>query len=125
MRKVFVTILLCTCLGAFAETEADKFKDLLNHYRELGGKSEITKDQSPYFRVELEDSAVVEMYMTDKITVVYTVCAPVCSSSARVYTKEWNLLDTIKPPFTSVFPIATIDQETGRVIWTDNDSWKY
>ena len=123
MKQLFISIFLCASLGALAQ--ADYFKNLLQNYRELGGKTEITTQKEPYFRVELEDSAVVEMFIKDKITVVYTVCAPICSSSARVYNKDWQLIDTIKPPFTSVFPIATMDQETGRIVWTSNDDWKY
>lgn len=124
MRRFQLVILFCLvalCLRA----EEDKFKAILTNYRELGGQTEITAEKGPYYRLELADSAVIEYFMTDKITVAYTVCAPVCSSCVRVYDKEWNLLDTIKPPFTSVFPLATIDQETGRVVWTDNDDWKY
>ena len=124
MRRFQLVILLCL-VTLCACAEEDKFKAILTNYRELGGQSEITAEKGPYYRLELADSAVIEYFMTDKITVAFTVCAPVCSSCVRVYDKEWNLLDTIKPPFTSVFPLATIDQETGRVVWTDNDDWKY
>ena len=124
MRRFQLVILLCL-VTLCASAEEDNFKAILTNYRELGGQSEITAEKGPYYRLELADSAVIEYFMTDKITVAFTVCAPVCSSCVRVYDKEWNLLDTIKPPFTSVFPLATIDQETGRVVWTDNDDWKY
>ena len=124
MRRFKLVILLCL-LSLCVSAENDKFKDLLDNYGELGGWAEITSEHEPYYRLELSDSAVIEYFVADKITAAYTVCAPICSSCVRVYDKEWNLLDTIKPPFTSVFPLATIDQETGRVVWTDNDDWKY
>ena len=124
MKHLHIIILLCF-VSLCASAEEDKFKDILNNYRELGGMSEIKAEKGPYYRLELADSAVIEYFFTDKITVAYTVCAPVCSSCVRVYNKDWELISTINPPFTSVFPLATIDQETGRINWTDNDDWKY
>ena len=54
----------------------------------------------------------------DSIIVIHTVCAPVCSSCARVYNKEWTLIGTLTPPFRSPFPEAYI--ENGRLLWRDN-----
>ena len=124
MRRFPILILLCL-VSLCANAEEDKFKAILTNYRELGGQTEITADKGPYYRLELADSAVIEYFMADKITVAYTVCAPVCSSCVRVYNKDWEFISTINPPFTSVFPLATIDQETGQIHWTDNDDWKY
>ena len=52
-----------------------------------------------------------------------TACAPQCSSCARVYNKEWQLIRTVTPPFSSIFPLATI--EDGKIVWKDNDTWEY
>jgi len=98
---------------------------LLTNYQILGGKTEIMDKTDKYVRVSLSDSAYVEMYIADNLIVVYTVCAPVCSSCAHVYNKEWELLFPIEPPFPSVFPLATMDKETGRIVWKDNDKWEY
>ena len=80
--------------------------------------------EGPYERIALTDSTSLEVYQgSDSIWVVMTACAPQCSSCARVYNKEWQLIETLTPPFSSVFPLATI--ENGRIIWKDNDTWEY
>lgn len=124
MKRLLISILSFVALCVYAQ-QTDTFKDIRDNYRQLGGTEKSVLDQSPYSRIELADSVVIEYFVAKNITVVYTACAPRCSSCAYEYTKEWQLIKTIKPPFTSVFPIATIDQENGRIIWTDNDDWKY
>ena len=78
----------------------------------------------PYTRYLLTDSTTMEVYEgADSVLVVLTACAPQCSSCARIYNKEWQLIETVTPPFSSIFPLATI--ENGRIVWKDNDSWEY
>lgn len=60
---------------------------------------------------------------SDSIIVIHTVCAPICSSCARVYNKEWQEIGVLKPNFKSVFPYATIEE--GKVVWLDNDTLDY
>ena len=97
---------------------------LLTELFQLGGNPHIEVQDGPYERIALTDSTSMEVYKgTDSIFVVLTVCAPQCSSCARVYNKEWQLIATPQPPFTSVFPLATI--KNGKIIWTDNDTWSY
>lgn len=69
---------------------------------------------APYSTTSVRDTLVTG----DSIIVIHTVCAPVCSSCARVYNKEWHLIGTITPPFRSPFPEAYI--EDGRPLWRDN-----
>ena len=76
-------------------------------------------------RIALTDSTTLEIYEGDSILVVMTACAPQCSSCARVYNKEWRLIRTITPPFQSIFPLASINKETGIIEWSDNDKWEY
>jgi hypothetical protein len=90
---------------------------------QLKGNPKVVVEQGPYTRIELTDSTSMEIYESDSIIVVFTACAPQCSSCARVYNKEWKLVRTITPPFSSIFPLASI--ENGRVIWKDNDTWNY
>jgi hypothetical protein len=75
-----------------------------------------------YTRYSLQDSCAVEVleYATgDSVLVVQTVCAPVCSSTARVYNKEtYTLLRVIPPTIKGVFPYAWI--ENGQLHWRDN-----
>lgn len=124
MKRFFLSISLFVasiCMYA----AGDVFTDMLENYRKLGGKPEVMEQTEKYMHVSLSDSAYVEMYVADNILVVYTVCAPICSSCARVYNKEWKYLFPLEPPFVSVFPLATMDRETGRIVWTDNDKWEY
>ena len=124
MKRFFLSIsLFVASLCIYAA--GDVFTDMLENYRKLGGKPEVMEQTEKYMHVSLSDSAYVEMYVADNILVVYTVCAPICSSCARVYNKEWEFLFPLEPPFVSVFPLATMDRETGRIVWTDNDKWEY
>ena len=124
MKRFFLSIsLFVASLCMYAA--GDVFTDMLENYRKLGGKPEVMEQTEKYLHVSLSDSAYVEMYVADNILVVYTACAPICSSCARVYNKEWKFLFPLEPPFVSVFPLATMDRETGRIVWTDNDKWEY
>lgn len=79
---------------------------------------------SAYERIALTDSTQLEVYRgTDSILVVLTACAPQCSSCARVYNKEWQLIAMPQSPTPTIFPLATI--ENGRIVWKDNDNWEY
>ena len=92
---------------------------------QLGGTPKVLEQDSVYEKIALTDSMTVEVYKGDSILVVFTACAPQCSSCARIYNKEWQLLETVTPPFPSIFPLAAIDRQTGRLIWKDNDTWEY
>lgn len=91
----------------------------------LGGMPSVVEHDGPYEKIALTDSTTIELYQSDTITVVFTACAPQCSSRARIYNKEWVLLGDIPAPVTSIFPLATMDPKTGRIEWTDNDTWEY
>ncbi|MBR4547568.1 MAG: hypothetical protein IKO66_05960 [Paludibacteraceae bacterium] len=90
---------------------------------QMGGHPQILEKDSVYEKIALTDSTTLEVYKGDSILVVFTACAPQCSSCARVYNKEWQLIQTVTPPFSSIFPLATI--ENGRIVWKDNDTWNY
>ena len=98
---------------------------LLTDLHQLGTDPHVVEKDGLYEKIALTDSTMMEVYKGDSIIVVFTVCAPQCSSRARVYNKEWQLIDQPQPPFTSVFPLATIDKATGHIRWTDNDNWEY
>ena len=59
----------------------------------------------------------------DSIIVIHTVCAPICSSCARVYNKVWQFLGNMTPPIQTAFPEAYI--EDGKLLWRDNDTFDY
>lgn len=89
----------------------------------MGGEPKVVETDGPYTRYELTDCTTLEIYEADSILVVMTACAPQCSSCARIYNKDWQLLKTVEPPFLSIFPLAKI--ENGRIVWKDNDDWEY
>mgnify|MGYP003529047619 FL=1 len=124
MRRIsllIVAFLFSLCLCA----ESNAVKQLLLDISRMGGAPEVLQEEKPYVRMQLTDSATIEMYLGDSIIVVTTICAPQCSSCARVYNKEWQLVQTLTPPTPSIFPLATIDPKTGKVMWKDNDTWEY
>ena len=96
---------------------------LLTDLFQLGGAPHVEYQDSVYERIALTDSTSLEVYKGDSTLVVFTACAPQCSSCARVYNKEWQLIRTVTPPFRSIFPLATI--QDGKIVWTDNDTWEY
>ena len=98
---------------------------LLTDLFQLGGTPQIIEQSGPYEKIALTDSTTLEIYRGETTSVVFTVCAPQCSSCARIYNKEWQLIETVTPPFQSIFPLATINKETGLIEWTDNDTWSY
>jgi len=54
----------------------------------------------------------------DSMLVVETVCAPICSSTARVFDRDGKLIRTIAPDCEGTLPFAWI--ENGKVHWRDN-----
>lgn len=66
---------------------------LLTDLFQLGGTPHVTYQDSVYERIALTDSTSLEVYRgNDSIMVVFTACAPQCSSCARIYNKEWQLI---------------------------------
>lgn len=55
----------------------------------------------------------------DSIIIIETACAPICSSIARVYNKEWKEVGRLQSPFDHpVFAEAYIEDD--RILWRDN-----
>lgn len=124
MRRI--SLLIITWLCSFSLwAEGNVVKQLLLDISRMGGSPVVLQEEGPYVHIQLTDSTSLEMFQGDSIIVVTTICAPQCSSCARVYNKEWQLIQTITPPTTSIFPLATIDKQTGCIRWKDNDTWEY
>ena len=89
MRKVFLFIFLFFSLCSFAETNA--IKRFLSSFKTIGGEVTVLEEYNDkYVRTQLNDSVTLEIYYCgerecDAIFMVMTVCAPQCSSIARVY----------------------------------------
>ncbi len=121
-RQLFSFIFLFSSLLSFAGT--DVIEQLIADLTRMNGAPHVVEEHDGYVRIQLTDSATLEAQeFDDSVVVLTTVCAPQCSSCARVYNKEWQLLHTIAPDTLSIFPLATF--ENGKLIWRDNDNWEY
>ena len=129
MRKGFLFILLVFSLSTYAETNA--IKQFLSDFTTIGGTVTVLEEYNDkYIRTQLNDNTTLEVYYCEdnecnNVLVVMTICTPQCSSVARVYNKLGEYLFPLEPTVQSIFPLATLDKETGRIIWTDNDTWSY
>ena len=129
MRRGLLYFFLFLSLTAMAENNA--IKRFLSDLKEVGGRVNVVEEyNNQYVRIQLNDSATIELFYNETLTlnnmfVLMTVCAPQCSTSARVYSNIGEYLFPLEPTVQSIFPLATIDKETGKITWTDNDTWEY
>jgi hypothetical protein len=86
---------------------------------EQNDATSVTDDEAYAVPTSIRDTLMTN----DSIIVVHTICAPICSSHARVYNKEWQEIGVLKAPFKSAFPEAYI--EDGKILWRDNDNFDY
>jgi hypothetical protein len=129
MRRPVLYILLFLSVSAFAGS-MNAVKQFLSDFTTVGGHVTMLEEYGDqYVRVQLNDSATLEVFSNEDsqhhMFVVMTVCAPQCSSCARVYNILGEYLFPLEPTVKSIFPLASIDKETGRITWTDNDTWEY
>ena len=47
---------------------------------QIGGDPQVVVQDGPYEKIALTDSTTLEVYKGDSILVVFTACAPQCSS---------------------------------------------
>ena len=105
------------------------FAGVLNHYMLADETSRVGELDTMVLASDslLATPSVIShqdtLYMGDTILVIHTVCAPICSSRARIYNKEWQEIGILRPPFISIFPEAYI--EDGKLYWRDNDTFDY
>ncbi len=124
MRRLFLSILLFG-LSVSANAGNSALLRIVSDLMTMGGHPFVVEEQGNYTRLQLTDSATLDIYEADNYLVVMTVCAPQCSSCARVYNKVGEYLFPLEPSVQSIFPLATMDKETGHITWTDNDNWEY
>ena len=93
------------------------FAGVAHHYS--FAQQDTTAEQQIPEPISRRDTLV----LSDSIVVIHTVCAPICSSHARVYNKEWQVIGELQAPFTSIFPEAYI--EDSQLLWRDNDTLDY
>ena len=77
-------------------------------------------NEGNYQCYQTKDSCKIEVLDYGKqALVVETVCAPICSSTARIYnTKTNKVVRDIQPTVEGTFPYAWI--EDGQLYWRDN-----
>ena len=86
----------------------------------MGGSPEVEIEEGAYAKVRLADSCYLETYhYGDSILLVQTVCAPLCSSVARMYDSHWTLLHPVPAPEAYTLPQAIIN-ENGNICWQEN-----
>lgn len=85
----------------------------------LNSNAVASELQNDYEVISMRDTLLTN----DSIIVIHTICAPICSSCARVYNKEWKFLGNMTPPIKTVFPEAYIEE--GKLLWRDNDPNDY
>ena len=119
MKKQLLFILL-TLLPACIFAQESVLERIIADVQALGGSPEIVIEQGAYAKVRLADSCYLETYhFGDSILLVQTVCAPLCSSVARMYDSQWTLLHPMPAPAAYTLPQAFIDSN-GAIRWQEN-----
>ena len=119
MKKQLLFILL-TLLPACTFAQESVLERIIADVQALGGSPEVVIDQGAYAKVRLADSCYLETYhYGDSILLVQTVCAPLCSSVARMYDSQWTLLHPMPAPAAYTLPQAFIDSN-GAIRWQEN-----
>ena len=119
MKKQLLFILL-TLLPACIFAQESVLERIIADVQALGGSPEVVIEQGAYAKVRLADSCYLETYhYGDSILLVQTVCAPLCSSVARMYDSRWTLLHPIPAPDAYTLPQAFIDSN-GDIRWQEN-----
>lgn len=117
MKSRLTILMLMAAACAMADTQA--FKTWFDTIGAVGGSISIEQEKDDYLRVRLADSCYYEMQdYKDSVLVVYTACVPACTSVARMYNNEWELLRNITPATQGILPYATIVD--GQLVWQDN-----
>ena len=119
MKKQLLFILL-TLLPACIFAQESVLERIIADVQALGGSPEVVIEQGAYAKVRLADSCYLETYhYGDSILLVQTVCAPLCSSVARMYDSQWTLLHPMPAPAAYTLPQAFIDSN-GAIRWQEN-----
>ena len=119
MKKQLLFILL-TLLPACTFAQESVLEQIIADVQALGGTPEVVIDQGAYAKVRLADSCYLETYhYGDSILLVQTVCAPLCSSVARMYDSQWTLLHPMPTPDAYTLPQAFIENN-GAIRWQEN-----
>ncbi|MGN0235238.1 MAG: DUF3256 family protein [Paludibacteraceae bacterium] len=118
MKKQLLFILL-TLLPVCAFAQQSVAEQIVADVQAFGGTPVMEIEDGAYAKIRLADSCYLELYCYyDSILLVQTVCAPLCSSVARMYDSRWNLLHPVPAPDAYTLPQAFI--ENGTIRWQEN-----
>ncbi|MBR1716124.1 MAG: hypothetical protein IJ718_00730 [Paludibacteraceae bacterium] len=123
-KTILILIALIASAGAYASSPLENIAEIMKN---LGGGAKVldSDHKGTHLLVQLSDSCQVEVIgdsLTNEVMLIYTSCAPICSSCVRMYRVidkgEWLLTGDRKPTCGGVFPQAF--WENGELIWRDN-----
>ncbi|MGM9809285.1 MAG: hypothetical protein ACI30J_00220 [Paludibacteraceae bacterium] len=119
MKKRLLFILL-TFFPVCVFAQQSFIEQIIADVQAVGGSPEVEIEEGAYAKVRLADSCYLETYhYGDSILLVQTVCAPLCSSFARMYDSHWTLLHPVPAPAAYTLPQAFIN-ENGTIRWQEN-----
>ena len=119
MKKQLLFILL-TFFPVCVFAQQSVIEQIIADVQAMGGSPEVEIEEGAYAKVRLADSCYLETYhYGDSILLVQTVCAPLCSSVARMYDSHWTLLHPVPAPDAYILPQAFINSN-GTIRWQEN-----
>ena len=117
-KRALLIVLFFLPICVFAQESV--LEQIIADVQAVGGSPEVEIEEGAYAKVRLADSCYLETYhYGDSILLVQTVCAPLCSSVARMYDSHWTLLHPVPAPDAYTLPQAFIDSN-GTIRWQEN-----
>ena len=117
-KRALLIVLFFLPICVFAQESV--LEQIIADVQAVGGSPEVEIEEGAYAKVRLADSCYLETYhYGDSILLVQTVCAPLCSSVARMYDSHWTLLHPVPAPEAYTLPQAFINSN-GTIRWQEN-----
>lgn len=117
-KRTLLIVLFFLPISIFSQESV--LEQIIADVQAVGGSPEVEIEEGAYAKVRLADSCYLETYhYGDSILLVQTVCAPLCSSVARMYDSQWTLLHPVPAPEAYTLPQAFIN-ENGTIRWQEN-----
>ena len=117
-KRTLLIVLFFLPISIFSQESV--LEQIIADVQAVGGSPEVEIEEGAYTKVRLADSCYIETYhYGDSILLVQTVCAPLCSSVARMYDNQWTLLHPVPAPYAYTLPQAFINSN-GTLRWQEN-----
>ncbi len=117
-KRTLLIVLFFLPISIFSQESV--LEQIIADVQAVGGSPEVEIEEGAYAKVRLADSCYLETYhYGDSILLVQTVCAPLCSSVARMYDSQWTLLHPVPAPEAYTLPQAFINTN-GTLRWQEN-----